>query len=258
MFYSSSLGTFIVDAYTKDQKTEITDALNEICAPIDNVGWASSGIYCFWNYETKEILYIGLTKDFGTRFKQHNGLIKSKTGTSIYKQISQHFQKHEKIGFSIFPQAPLAQPKVSRNHKRTDFTEYEWLTEQAKDIIYTVEGSFIEACKKANGRIPKWNKADGAKTGQKKASLELYSLLSDGFLGNTNNPLIAKSSLREIAQNDIYEWYEINLHGARMAMLSRGYSFDQAISEHLSITPYYQQFYDHMVASHYLEKELQL
>ena len=48
-------GTFIVDAYPKIEAKEIADSLEETCSPNDFVGWASSGIYSFWNYYTKEI-----------------------------------------------------------------------------------------------------------------------------------------------------------------------------------------------------------
>lgn len=64
-----------MDAYTKEEKEEIAEALDDLCSPNDNYGWASAGIYSFWDYNTKEIFYIGLAVDLTERFKQHNGLM---------------------------------------------------------------------------------------------------------------------------------------------------------------------------------------
>lgn len=66
------LRTIIIDFYKEKDKTKIADALNTLCSPNDNYGWASVGIYCYWDYDTKEILYIGLAVDLTVRFKQHN------------------------------------------------------------------------------------------------------------------------------------------------------------------------------------------
>ena len=65
--------------------------------PTDTVGWASSGIYRFWDYETREILYIGLAIDLPTRFKQHNGIIKARDIDCKYQQINSYFGKSETI-----------------------------------------------------------------------------------------------------------------------------------------------------------------
>ncbi|WP_149096184.1 hypothetical protein [Paenibacillus terrae] len=69
-------GTIIIDAYTENDAEEIAFALDDLCSANDSYGWASSGIYCYWNYYTKEPYYIGLAVDLTERFKQHNGLIK--------------------------------------------------------------------------------------------------------------------------------------------------------------------------------------
>ena len=60
-------GTVILDAYTKDETKELADAINDLCCPNDNYGWASAGIYCFWDYYTREVLYIGLARDLYVR-----------------------------------------------------------------------------------------------------------------------------------------------------------------------------------------------
>ena len=56
-------GTIILDSYTWDEIELMANNLDEICSPTDTLGWASAGIYSFWDYYTKEILYIGLASD---------------------------------------------------------------------------------------------------------------------------------------------------------------------------------------------------
>ena len=53
-------GTVIIDAYRKEETLEMADAIDDLCSPTDNYGWASAGIYCFWDYYAEAVLYIGL------------------------------------------------------------------------------------------------------------------------------------------------------------------------------------------------------
>lgn len=46
----------------------MADAIDDLCCPNDNYGWVSAGIYCFWDYYTHEVLYIGLAGDLAERF----------------------------------------------------------------------------------------------------------------------------------------------------------------------------------------------
>jgi hypothetical protein len=52
-------GTFIADAYCDSDRAEMADALEEICSPKDDYGFASGGVYCFWNVKRRLPLYIG-------------------------------------------------------------------------------------------------------------------------------------------------------------------------------------------------------
>lgn len=248
-------GTFIVDAYTKDEAKEIADSLEETCSPNDLVGWASSGIYSFWNYYTKEIYYIGLAVDLGDRFKQHNGIVPIRDDGCKYQQINDYFVNNEKLGYTIFVQSSLSQAQTHRNKSNLYFDdETEWISQESKENIQIVEGSFIEAFRKRNGKFPRWNKVSGSNVGRKRATSEMYNQLAGCLTGNQHDPLVARSSLREIAKNSVFEWYEINLHGARMSMLSRRISFEQSISEQLAINPFFSEVYNEIVANKYLEK----
>ena len=84
-------GTVIIDTYTKEVKLEIADSLDDLCCPNDNYGWASAGIYCFWDYDLRKILYIGLASDLAVRFKQHNGILPLSSG-SKQKKIEEYFK----------------------------------------------------------------------------------------------------------------------------------------------------------------------
>ena len=107
-------GTVILDAYTKDEKFEMAKAIDDLCSPSDNYGWASAGIYCFWDYYAEAILYIGLAGDLAERFKQHNGILPLKSG-SKQKEIEEYFSKNDRLGYTIFVLSSLSQPLVHRN-----------------------------------------------------------------------------------------------------------------------------------------------
>ena len=88
-------GTVIIDAYRKEEALEMADAIDDLCSPTDNYGWASAGIYCFWDYYAEAVLYIGLAGDLAERFKQHNGILPIKEG-SKQKQIEDYFSRNER------------------------------------------------------------------------------------------------------------------------------------------------------------------
>ena len=50
--------------YYEDEAIEMATAIDDLCSPKDNYGWASAGIYCFWDYydENKNYLSIAPTK----------------------------------------------------------------------------------------------------------------------------------------------------------------------------------------------------
>lgn len=64
-------GTVILDAYTKAETEELAAAIDDLCCPKDHYGWASAGIYSFWDYNTHEVLYIGLASDLYERFRRN-------------------------------------------------------------------------------------------------------------------------------------------------------------------------------------------
>lgn len=148
------LGTVIIDAYRKEEALEMVNAIDDLCSPTDNYGWASAGIYCFWDYYAEAILYIGLAGDLAERFRQHNGILPVKEG-SKQKQIEDYFSKNERLGYTIFVQSPLSQPLVHRNRglyekfaKQQNSPVEDMLSEQGRDDIKHVEGILIESFRK--------------------------------------------------------------------------------------------------------------
>jgi hypothetical protein len=227
-------GTVIQDAYRQNEVNEIVNALDELCNPNDTYGWASSGIYCFWNYYTREILYIGLAVDLTERFKQHNGIILIDENACKYKQINEYFKKNEKLGYSIFVQSPLSQPVTSKNiykwfnYDPEEFSVSDFTHEQSKKDLRRVEGILIESYRRTHGNIPSWNRVSGSVDGQR-ATLDGNYEIVRAMTCQKLSPLLSRSTLRELAENPTYAFYESFLHGVRQLMLSCGLSFNEAL-----------------------------
>ena len=90
-------GTVIIDAYSKEDRKEMADAIEDLCSPNDNYGWSSAGIYCFWDYYTREVLYIGLASDLSDRFRQHNGIKLVSDSSCKFIKIEEYFNSNEKL-----------------------------------------------------------------------------------------------------------------------------------------------------------------
>jgi hypothetical protein len=68
----------IRDVYTSDERQEIRQALRTLL-PVGGNDWHPSGIYCFWDPDTRDAMYVGLAGDIERRFAQHNSLAGSST-----------------------------------------------------------------------------------------------------------------------------------------------------------------------------------
>lgn len=261
----SMFGTIIMDAYRINEMHSMADSLEDICSPLDTYGWASAGVYSFWDYNTKDILYIGLASDLPVRFKQHNGLLPIDDGACKYKQIHDYFRTHEKLGYSILVQSPLSQPIVHRNENR--YRKFlnapkgmpipNYAGEEGLEYIRTVEGQLIESYKMTTGDFPPWNKIGGDVFSRKYASFNNYQLVVEAFAkGTPKNLLVSRSSIRELAENATYTWFEEQLHGLRMMVLTMRMSFDEARETQKQLNPYFQDQWDRIIKSEYLDKEL--
>lgn len=254
-------GTIIIDAYKKDEKEQIANALDDLCSPCDTYGWASAGIYCFWDYYSKEILYIGLAADLCDRFKQHNGIIIIDDNSCKKKQIDLYFNQKEKLGYSIFVQSPLSQPITHRNEKEyrkmlgTEFSREDYVGQEGQDHIKQVEGILIEAYRKANGDFPLWNRMGGSLYGQQVASIGNYEIVKS-FNDFEPNPLVSRYSLRELSKNPMYEGFESYLHAVRMSVLMSGMTFGNALEFYNKADPINR--YQQMIDNGYFKKILKV
>lgn len=252
-------GTTIIDAYRKDEVDEIVYALDDLCSPRDNYGWASAGIYCFWDYYTKEIYYIGLALDLTERFKQHNGLMRIDDNCCKKKYIEDYFKSKEKLGYTIFVQSTMSQPITHNNIDLfkewlgKDFSKENYVGKEGHDHIKQVEGILLEAYKKVNGNYPKWNKMGGALLGQKAATIGNYEIVKS-FNEIVSHPLVSRSTLRELSNNPVYEGYENFLHAIRMTMLHSGMCFNDALNFHNKYDIY--GYWKKITEDRYQEKKL--
>ncbi|KAI3350147.1 hypothetical protein [Clostridium botulinum] len=256
-------GTVIIDAYRKEETMEIADALDDLCSPNDNYGWASAGIYCFWDYYNHKVLYMGLASDLCERFKQHNGLLPIADECCKQKQIDNYFKYNEQLGYTIFVQSPLSQPLTHRNKatyenfaKQDNSPVEDMLSEQGKDDIKRVEGILIESYRRTYGELPPWNKVGGSIEGQKRVMGNNINIVRS-FCNPDKyeiNPIVSRSTLRELSNNSEYEMYENFLHAVRMYMLMWGMDYNKALdfTNRNDTFGYYQK----MIEAGYNKKKL--
>ena len=258
-------GTIIMDSYKSDEIELMSQNIDLLCSPMDSYGWASAGIYSFWDYYTKEVLYIGLASDLCVRFRQHNGLLPISENACKFKQIQSYFSQHERLGYSILVQSPLSQPIVHRNKEQyRNFMNApkgspipNYAGEEGLEHIRQAEGQLIESYKQIIGTVPPWNKIGGDVFSRKYATKNNYLYVVRAFSNGTpDNYLVSRATIRELAENPTYEWFEVQLHGLRMMLLSLGMSFEQAVALQMKFNPYFEDQWNRIVSSKYLDKNL--
>lgn len=203
-------GTIIMDSYKSDEVELMSQYIDDLCSPMDLYGWASAGIYSFWDYYTKEILYIGLASDLYVRFRQHNGLLPISENACKFKQIRSYFSLHERLGYSILVQSPLSQPIVHRNKEQyQDFLNIpqgspipNYAGEEGLEHIRQAEGQLIESYKQIVGSVPPWNKIGGDVFSRKYATRSNYLHVVRAFSNGTpDNYLVSRATIRELSEN---------------------------------------------------------
>jgi hypothetical protein len=252
-------GTIIMDAYRKEEIGQIAFALDDLCSATDSYGWASSGIYCYWNYYTNELLYIGLAVDLTERFKQHNGLLPVDLTSCKYEKIMEYFQTNEKLGFTIFVQSPLSQAVTRNNiykwfgYDPKQFQIQDFTKDKFREELKVLEGILIETYRLNKGTLPPWNAVSGSISGQKRATEGNYEIVKC-FTSIEPSPLTARYSLRELSNDPVIEGHENFLHAARILMLSMGITYQESldiIRGHDSVGVYNQ-----LLESNYFSKRL--
>ncbi|GAB6620013.1 TPA: GIY-YIG nuclease family protein [Bacillus cereus] len=251
--------TIVQNAYKQNEVLDIVNSLEDLCSPNDSYGWASAGIYSFWDYNTKEVLYIGLAVDLAERFKQHNGIIPMRENGCKFIKIQEYFTTNEKLGYSVFLQSPLSQPVTRKNidtwfkHDLSQVSTRDFVYEQSKNDLRQIEGILIEAFRMRHNRLPSWNSVGGSISGQRNTTEGNYDIVYD-FSHQRNSPLVSRSTLKELSENPTYELYENFLHGIRQYMLYSRISFDEALPHILKID--HLKIFERIIEEDYLKKKL--
>lgn len=123
---STVWGTFILDAYRDSERREVYEALEELFGPTSGTSWSTAGVYVYWDYETREVLYVGIAGDFRVRFGQHNRLKGCPARSCKRDEIGAYFAAgNELLGFTVLPLSSLTQPSNARFDKVLDLKDRE-------------------------------------------------------------------------------------------------------------------------------------
>ncbi|MBU8857409.1 MULTISPECIES: GIY-YIG nuclease family protein [unclassified Micromonospora] len=197
-----TLCTVIRDVYGPDERRTMGAALRELL-PAVGFDWHPSGVYCFWDPQSRDVLYVGLAKDIPKRFAQHNGLSGSSTKGNKRAEIDQWFTTHSAIGYSILVQsgavAMIESPSL----------------DTPSEIIALGEGQLIEAHRQRYGARPPWNAIGGSTGGARWAgafSSGWFALLT----GRQDCLLVARRTIRQLAGDPLSIGREMTLHAARL------------------------------------------
>lgn len=216
------LATWIRDVYGYDDRTEMQAAIDDIASPLDSYGFASAGVYIFFDPVKLEVLYIGLARDLAQRFAQHNGLAGMPVSGCKRVQLEKWFTQHKSLGYAIFVQSYIDQVAVSRQvgTKSAEYYDEEndafWgYGEGGLEDIKANEGVLIAAYLQRHGHLPRWNKIGGAVQSRKRATAGIYAQL-DLATGQIDSLLLARRTIRELSSDPTAMSYEEALHVGRL------------------------------------------
>lgn len=219
------LSTVALDAYRVDQAQELAQAIDDICPPEGGGPFGPAGLYGFWDPESKHLFYIGLARDLGIRFRQHNGLVACAPKNCKCEQISAWFGSHQLIGYSIVLMSPLDQSSTLRakgpyRHDvdaRMTLEEHGALT---SDEVRMAEGQLLQAYVDQHGELPPWNRIGGSQSGRARVTSNVTPML-DIIRARYVHALTARRQVRELAADPCASRWENLLHVARYEMLIR-------------------------------------
>jgi hypothetical protein len=200
------LCTALSDAYKDGERREVHDALEILLSP-SQPDWSPKGVYAYWDYETHDLLYLGLASDLRSRFAQHNGLVRHGGGNK-QKEIDAYFATKERLGLTVLLQSKAV--AIWEEVAAIDFT----LGGTASEIIAVGEGQLIEMHRLVHGARPPWNKTGGSRDGKRWA--EKAPALLDILAARRDSLFVARRTLREVAWNIKWRFYEATIHAARI------------------------------------------
>lgn len=105
------------------------------------------------------------------------------------------------------------------------------LSEQGRDDIKRVEGILIESFRRKYGHFPSWNNIGGSIEGQTNVMENNINIVKSFFQPDDYviNPIVSRSTIRELSQNAEWEWYENYLHAVRMNLLILGMEYEKSL-----------------------------
>lgn len=132
----------------------------------------------------------------------------------------------------------MSQPLVHRN--KTPYEKFarqqnapveDLLSEQGRDDIKRVEGILIESFRRKYGHFPPWNNIGGSVAGQNRVMENNINIVKSFCTPDDYaiNPIVSRSTIRELSHNPEWAWYENYLHGARMNLLMLGMEYNDAL-----------------------------
>ena len=220
---TSVLATWIRDVYGDDQRSDLRQAIDGIASPLDYYGFASAGVYIFFDPASFDVLYIGLARDLSIRFAQHNDLVRMSADGCKRRQINEWFGKNKSLGYAAFVQSSYDQVAVSRQAGTMTAEYYDeesaafWsYNESGLEDIIANEGALIEVYSQHHGRLPLWNKIGGARHARRRAPRRLYRQL-ELATGAVDSLLLARKSFRELWNDPVSLSYEEALHAGRQS-----------------------------------------
>lgn len=217
--------TWVRDVYTSDDRAEMREAIEDIAAPLHPSGFASAGVYVFFDPDELSVLYIGLARDLSQRFAQHNSLVKMSATGCKRQQIQEWFSKHERLGYAVLLQSSFHQVGVSRQRGTPSAAFYDeeskvfWNYDtEGLELIRENEGYLIEAYVRRHGTRPPWNKVKGSVYGGSRVTGGSYGQL-ELAMGVHDSLLLARRSVRQLAAEFDSLQLEEALHLGRIEAL---------------------------------------
>jgi len=212
-----TLATVIREAYRQGEARDVWQALRQLL-PVDSTDWSPTGVYCFWDPDSREALYVGLAKNLANRFAQHNSLVSHPDTGNKRRKIAEWFQHHDRLGYSIVVQSAAVVILEAFG------------LETAGEIAGLGEGQLIEAYSRQYGKRPPWNRISGSIAGASHAG-PLTGGYFDLLTGRVSNLFVARRSLRQLAEEPESVDHEMTLHGARMHALEEGFFRGQGVGD---------------------------
>jgi hypothetical protein len=256
-------GSILHETYSADSAVQLAESLEDLFSPLDTWGWSSGGVYCFWDPESREPLYIGLARDLPERFEQHNGLKPCPPRCCKADLVSAFLRSREALGYSVIAQSANIQPVTHRgvagatSWTREQLVEDPALRHAFMEDIRNLEGGLIETYRLRHGVLRPWNEVGGSRWGQSQASID--DAVIDLLTGKVDSLLTARRPISEMASDATVCALEVFLHGARIIAVRRavmspqGYH-DDYVLEALVQLPSVGREAERIARSRYLER----